>query len=205
MASLEKAGIAARTTVFVTGDHGFYRIHSTFQPNVILREMKVLSTDPQGTITEWRAAAHRGAIKLKDPHDRALAAQIETRFAELADGKYRGLFRLVRRQEIAALGGDPDALFIIEPVEGYAVSAATTGSFLQPAARYGDHGFLPTEPRMHTGLIAAGDGIARGAVLPLARQIDIAPTAARLLGIDMADIDGVAMVGLLARPVITVG
>ena len=33
--------------------------------------------------------------------------------------------------------------------------------------------------------------------LPLVRQIDIAPTIARLLGFEMPDVDGVAMVGLL--------
>jgi hypothetical protein len=50
---------------------------------------------------------------------------------------------------------------------------------------------------MHTGLIAAGAGVLNGLALPLARQIDIAPTAARLLGVEFRNVDGVPLVGLL--------
>jgi hypothetical protein len=50
---------------------------------------------------------------------------------------------------------------------------------------------------MRTGLIAAGAGIRPGVPLPLVRQIDIAPTVARLLGFTMPDADGVALVGVL--------
>ena len=52
---------------------------------------------------------------------------------------------------------------------------------------------------MHTGLIIAGAGVKPGIAIPLARQIDIAPTVARLLGFEMNDIDGTAMVGMLER------
>ena len=44
---------------------------------------------------------------------------------------------------------------------------------------------MPDVPAMHTGLIMAGAGILKGIAMPLARQIDIAPTAARLLGIEL--------------------
>jgi hypothetical protein len=54
---------------------------------------------------------------------------------------------------------------------------------------------------MRTGLVAAGAGIRAGLVIPLARQIDIAPTAARLLGFEMQDTDGVPMVGMLGTTV----
>ena len=40
--SIETAGMAADTAVIVTGDHGFYRVHSAFQPNVVLREAGLL-------------------------------------------------------------------------------------------------------------------------------------------------------------------
>ena len=47
-------------------------------------------------------------------------------------------------------------------------------------------------------LIAAGAGIRAGVPLPLVRQIDIAPTLASLLGLEMPSADGVPLVGLLA-------
>ena len=50
-----------------------------------------------------------------------------------------------------------------------------------------------------TGLILSGAGVRRGVVVPVARQVDIAPTVARLLGLKMEDVDGTAMVGVLER------
>lgn len=197
--SIETAGMAGDTAVIVTGDHGFYRVHSAFQPNVALREAGLLQVDAAGRITSWQAIAHRSAIRLKDPSDAALAARVERLFRELADGRYRGLFRVVDRAEVASRGGDPDALLFLEPGEGYTTAAGTSGAFLVASARHGDHGYMPDAPAMHTGLIMAGAGVAEGIAVPLARQVDIAPTAARLLGVTLPQAEGVAMVGVLRK------
>ena len=191
------AGIADRTAVIVTGDHGFYRVHSAFQPNVVLREAGLIQVDAAGRVTSWTAMAHRSAIRLKDPNDAAVAAKVEHLFRNLAETRYRGLFRVVDRKEIAERGGDPDALLFLEPAEGYTTAAGMTGEFLIASSRHGDHGYVPDGTAMHTGLILSGAGVQKGIVMPLARQIDIAPTAARLLGFEMRGVEGVPMVGVL--------
>ena len=194
----DEAGIRARTTFLVTGDHGFSRVHALIQPNVILRQGGWLTTNASGRVETWQAASHATAIRLRDPNDTALAARIEARFSELADGRYRGIFRVVSRADLDALGAYPEAAFFIEPAEGYYVSdGVANDSVLAGTTRRGAHGFLPTETRMRTGFIAAGAGVRQNVPLPLVRQIDIAPTIARLLGFEMPDVDGVAMVGLL--------
>ena len=197
VASLDKAGIAASTAVIVTGDHGFYRVHSAFQPNVVLRDAGLLQVDAGGRITAWEAVAHRAAIRLKDPKNAATARRVEGLFTSLANGRYKGLFRVIGRDEIAARGGDPDALLFLEPIEGDTTAGGVTGGFLVASARHGDHGYTPDAPAMHTGLILAGAGIQKGHAVPLARQIDIGPTAARLLGIELPKADGVPMVGVI--------
>jgi predicted AlkP superfamily pyrophosphatase or phosphodiesterase len=198
--AIETAGITSETAVIITGDHGFYRVHSAFQPNAVLREAGLLETNASGRIVSWTAVAHRSAIKLKDPNDSAVARRVETLFRDLAEGPYRGLFRIVGREEIARVGADPSALLYIEPIEGYSTAAGTTGGFLVASTRRGDHGYMPDAPEMHTGLIAAGAGIVKGLSIPLARQIDIAPTAARLLGFELTHAEGVPMAGMLAPP-----
>ena len=50
---------------------------------------------------------------------------------------------------------------------------------------------------MHTGLVISGAGVLQGLAMPIARQIDIAPTVARLLGFEMKGAEGVPMVGIL--------
>ena len=193
----ESAGIRADTTFLVTGDHGFYRVHSAFQPNAVLQEAGLLLTTADGRVVRWQAVAHRAVVRLKNPEDSALATRVETLFRNLANGRYKGLFRVVGRDEIARLGGDPDALLIVEPIEGFTTAAGATGGFLIASTRRGDHGFLPTEPLMQTGLVLSGAGVLRGMAVPLTRQIDIAPTAAWLLGFDIPDAEGVPMLGVL--------
>jgi predicted AlkP superfamily pyrophosphatase or phosphodiesterase len=195
--SVDAAGLSAQTAVIISGDHGFYRVHSAFQPNVALREAGLLQTDTNGRVTSWQAMAHRSAIRLKDPNDAALARRVEALFQDLAEGRYRGMFRVVKRDEIAGYGGDPEALLFLEPSEGYTTAAGTSGAFLIASSRHGDHGYMPDSPAMHTGLIAAGAGIQPGIAIPRARQIDIAPTAARLLGFDLPQAEGTAIVGIL--------
>lgn len=195
----EEAGIRTRTAFVVSGDHGFSRVHAIIQPNVVLRDGGWLKTDDRGRIAEWQAASHATAIRLRDPSDHELAARVEQAFRSLASGRYRGIFRVVSRAELDALGAYPEAAFFVEPAEGYYVSDGVAGgAVLAGTTRHGAHGFLPTETRMHTGLIAAGPGIRAGVPLPLVRQIDIAPTLASLLGLEMPSADGVPLVGLLA-------
>jgi predicted AlkP superfamily pyrophosphatase or phosphodiesterase len=194
----DEAGIRERTTVIVTGDHGFSRVHALIQPNVILRAHGFLTTNERGRVETWQAASHATAIRLKDPSDRDLAAKVEQVFRAEAEGRYRGIFRVVSRADLDALGAYPEAAFFIEPAEGYYVSdGVANGEVLVGTTRRGAHGFLPTEVRMRTGLIVAGAGIRAGVPLPLVRQVDIAPTIARLLGFEMPEVDGVPMVGVL--------
>ena len=196
--AVDDAGIRVRTAFIVTGDHGFSRVHALVQPNVILRDGGWLTTDARGRVATWQAAAHATAIRLKDPNDYVLAARIEQAFRAAAEGRYRGIFRVVSRADLDALGAYPEAAFFIEPAEGYYVTdGVVNDAVLIGTTRFGAHGFLPTDARMHTGFIAAGAGVRAGVPLPLLRQIDIAPTIARLLGFEMPDVDGVPIVGVL--------
>ncbi len=195
------AGILDRTAFVITGDHGFYRVHSSFQPNVVLRRAGLLETGDDGSITDWRAVAHRTSIRIRDPYDTKLATQVKALFRGLAEGPYRGLLEVVGREELDRLGADPDAVLFLEPANGYAVSGGFEDDvFLVASSRRGNHGYLPTKPEMHTGLVVSGAGVLQGIGMPIARQIDIAPTVARLLGFEMGEIGGTPMVGILEKP-----
>ena len=199
--AVSAAGLLERTTFVVTGDHGFYRVHSEFQPNVVLRRAGLLSTDEAGTINKWQAVAHRASIRIADAADSALAQRVERLFRELADGQYRGLLEVIGRKQLDQLGADPEALLYLEPAEGFAISQGfVEDSFLVGTQRRGSHGYLPTRPAMHTGLVLSGSGIQQGVAFPIARQVDIAPTIARLLGFEMANTEGTAMAGALEEP-----
>jgi len=200
MKAVDEAGLSARTAFVITGDHGFSRVHALLQPNVVLREAGLQKTDDKGTLLSFQAALHGMAIRVQNP-DPALAAKVTALFEDLARTRYKGLFRVVGREELDALGAYPDALLMIEPAEGYYLSDGyEENAFLIGTTRRGAHGFLPTEPRMFTGLILSGAGVRAGVPLPSVRQIDIAPTVARLLGFTMPAAEGVPLVGVLDTP-----
>jgi hypothetical protein len=52
------------------------------------------------------------------------------------------------------------------------------------------HGYLPTHPRMYTSLLLSGADVKKGALLGHVRNMDIAPTVARLLGLEMPKMSG---------------
>jgi predicted AlkP superfamily pyrophosphatase or phosphodiesterase len=56
-----------------------------------------------------------------------------------------------------------------------------------------NHGYLPTKPGLQTGFLLAGRGVKKGVVLESVRLVDVAPTIAELLGLNMKDTDGHAL------------
>ena len=86
-----------------------------------------------------------------------------------------------------------DAALYLEGELGNMFSGASTGGFLRRAPLLGNHGYLPTKTGLQTGFIAAGRGIRKGIVLDSIRLVDVAPTVAQLLGLEMKGTDGRAL------------
>jgi predicted AlkP superfamily pyrophosphatase or phosphodiesterase len=193
--ALKDAGIAGRSTIIVTGDHGFAPIHGVVSFNSALTRagLRACPWDAES----WRATAHvtgaAAAVFVNPPGDPEAAAAA----AAALEAAAPGLYRLVTREELDRMGAMPNAaVFALEAAPGYGLSGACDRKLVDPA-RGGTHGYLPTRPEMATGFIAAGAGIRAGAVLDRMRLIDIAPTAARLLGLTPPPLDGRALEGIL--------
>ena len=92
--AVHDAGIGERTTVVITGDHGFSNVEGAVRPNVLLRRASLIETDRDGNIVSWRAIAHGGAIVTAQPNDTEAAAA--ARMA-LSDGSEVPL-RIVERK-----------------------------------------------------------------------------------------------------------
>src|SRR5207237_6636258 len=71
--------------------------------------------------------------------------------------------------------------------DGYAFSNTAIGDDAVAATSptlgtMGHHGFLNTNPKMNAVFIASGRGVKKGATVESVRNIDVAPTVAKLLG-----------------------
>jgi len=185
--TLAEAGLADRSVIIVTGDHGFEDAHRRVHPNVLLARAGLRGCPEPGD--GWRATAYiaggSAAILVNPPGDTATAAAAEKALRADAGDAYT----IVSRAALDALGALPNAAFAIVAAPGFAMGSGCRGSLLVSASG-GQHGYLPSHPRMPTGFIAAGIGVRAGLALERVRLVDIAPTAARLLGLAPPDVEG---------------
>lgn len=175
-------------TVFaIVGDHGFEDYRETVAPNVVLAQAGLLSS-----AHDWKAWAHAaGGAAGVFARDRASARQAREALEKAAVNNGRTLYRILDRPELDRLGYDPRAAFALMPEPGLAFDGAHEGELIRAVgAVRGTHGGLPSRPGLATGFILSGPGVRKGLVLDRIRVIDIAPTLARLMGLDMKDVDG---------------
>jgi hypothetical protein len=193
---IERTEAWDHTAIIVTGDHGMTETHTQLRPNVWLTEAGLRPPSIDGS--EWRATfrALGGCAFLMVQEPAVENAAAVRRVLEALSPGLRATFRLVEREELDALGSDPDAPFALAAAPGYVIDQRAEPPDLQPNPGM-SHGHHPEMADMNTGLVAAGAGIRAGAAAPLMRLQDIAPLVAALLNVELEAADGMLHVGLL--------
>lgn len=199
LAAIAGGGLADRTTVVVTGDHGFLNMHTQLAINLPLAEAGLIQRGGDDR-PDWRAiiAPNRGlgSLYVKDRQDATIVARARQALERCA-AEYPRRFRILERPELDSFGADADAVLGVEPYPGYVLDARLAPPFQMAHNRAAGHGYRPDTPGMETGLVIAGAGARPGVVLPLASTIDVAPTIAQLLGVTLSKAEGKAIVGAL--------
>jgi predicted AlkP superfamily pyrophosphatase or phosphodiesterase len=203
LATLDALGRLETTTLLVFGDHGFAEVHHVHHLNHVLREEGLLAVDAHGQVTRrlaWAAgnggAAHVYAL---DGAPRGTVARLRERFAAIPGVEVLGPERFPdlglpapgpgSHQGDLVLAADDGVFFTGHPTEEAAARA--------PVYR-GAHGHLPHLPRLGAGFLMAGPGVRNGVVLEEAVMLAIAPTAARLLGLELPAAEAPPLVEALA-------
>jgi predicted AlkP superfamily pyrophosphatase or phosphodiesterase len=203
--TLAGLGRLESTTILVFGDHGFAEVHHVHHLNALLRAEGLLEVDARGRVTRrlaWAAgnggAAHVYAL---DGAPRGTVARLRERFAAIPGVEVIGPERFAdlglpapgpgSHQGDLVLAADDGVFFTGHPTEEAAARA--------PVYR-GAHGHLPDLPRLGAGFVMAGPGVREGAVVEVASMLAVAPTAARLLGIDLPAAEASPLVEGLAAP-----
>jgi predicted AlkP superfamily pyrophosphatase or phosphodiesterase len=152
-------------------------------------------------VTSWRAfpivTGGSCAIMLRDPKDtdalrRALAAfknytgEGNQNFLE----KGKGILRIVDARQIARLGGNTEAAFMLEAEEDYAFGNNLGGDAVTQNKPLGQHGYLPSPADYRASFIASGAGVERRGALGEVRMTDIGPTIAHTLGLTLRHATG---------------
>jgi predicted AlkP superfamily pyrophosphatase or phosphodiesterase len=188
----EKFRMAEETTFILVSDSGSSKVEKEFNPNVLLAKKGWLASDSKGQVTSWRAVAQSfggsAAVFVKDPKDEKFIQEVETFFTQQAEKPDSPIWRIITRREATKLGADPRAALYLDAAPLYAITVRTTGSSITNLSKGADRaagGYAPSRVEMRALFVIAGKGIKSGTQTPYARLIDIAPTVARLLGLEM--------------------
>lgn len=194
---LERTEAWEHTAIIVTGDHGMTEVHTQLRPNVWLAAAGLRPASLDGG-EPWRATFHAlggcAFLRVASPAARNAAAA-----RKVLDGLPPGtreMFRIVERDELDALGSDPDAPFALAAAPGFVLDQRCEEPDRAPNPGM-SHGHHPEMADMDTGLVAAGAGIRAGASAPLLQLTSLAPLVAGLLDLELDAPDGELYTGLL--------
>src|SRR4051794_136887 len=199
--TLEKAILDSdpNGAIAVVSDHGFATIHHQLNPAVELVKAGLLTPNakPQGSrtagIAEWKAsvwsAGGSAAILLKDDHDAESRTKVQSLVERLASDPQNGIERVLNRQQIKELGGDPKAEFVIDMKPGFSVGTSLDGPLVRAIPAGGTHGYAPTHGEMQASFFITGPSIQKGTDLGEIDMRSVAPTLAGFLGIKLPSAD----------------
>jgi predicted AlkP superfamily pyrophosphatase or phosphodiesterase len=209
--AVKDAGIEARTTILVVADHGFETALKLMNPNVLFRKAGLLETapTPAGLARARAQIISEGGIAMvyltnPETYD-ADATQVRTLMKE-----QEGIAEILGPDSFPGLGlPDPKknvqmADLILAAKPGYAFANNAQGDdyiteVTLAAGNQGHHGYLSTNPKMNAVFVAWGRAIKPGAKLGLVQNIDIAPTIAHLLEVELPNTQGKPLTQILAR------
>jgi predicted AlkP superfamily pyrophosphatase or phosphodiesterase len=187
--AVRQAGMTDRTTFLVVSDHGFRSYTNQIRTAVALQRAgldKAAYVLPEGGC---------GFLYLSATN----SPEISEKVIDLLKG-VEGVADVILPDRFAESGlpqpkADPqmfDVLLAAKP--GYSFSGATGGAVTAAVPQQaGSHGYLASDPDLNAIFIASGYGITPGQKLGRARTIDIAPTIAKLLGINLSKAKGRAL------------
>ena len=204
--AFEEAGLAPRTTVFVVSDHGFKRVLRVIRPNAALLKAGLLDA-VEGKVARARAyVVPEGGTALVYVTVPDASGEILAKTREALTG-IEGIDRVIEPQDYASYGLPQPAdnpqmgALLLTAKEGYSFNSAVAEPVVIDASEgaLGAHGYIATDPDIRALFIASGRGIARGARLDTFDNVDLAPTAARLLGIQLPDVQGKVLDAVLSE------
>ena len=191
--ALDKAGLLRNSTLFVASDHGFEKPSYLANPNVVLRKSGLLRPAPHRRAQSVSEGGTAFVYMTNPATAREDRAKVITLLREV-----QGIDRIIEPRQYAELRlPDPtrntqigDLLLVAK--EGYTFSDEVfDDDIITPIPiSLGSHGYLATNPRMNGILIVWGQGIKAGTKLAAVDNVDVAPTIAALLGIELPNVEG---------------
>ncbi|PKM50483.1 MAG: alkaline phosphatase family protein [Firmicutes bacterium HGW-Firmicutes-7] len=196
----KEAGIYDNTTFILLGDHGGADFNAVVYLNTYLEKEGLITTDENKSIITWCAYANScgGSVQIhiNKQCDEATKMKIADSISKLTVMPNTFVEKLYTKEDALekhSLSGDFD--FIIEPRDGFVFRNDITDWMIKDSASIdncfkSDHGQDPNHRDLKTLLLAKGNKIKKGVCVDSACIIDEGPTFAKILGLEMENVDG---------------
>lgn len=195
--AVRAAGELDDTTFLIVSDHGQRSVHHRLNANVLLARAGLqdkAAPNPAYAINEGGFALvfQQGATRASRKALQAIfAGQAGVRAALTPDEAAKQGWPVPAQTDQA-----PDLLLYAD--SGYEFSDKYKDDFETPTREIGAHGYPNNDPLMQAIFIAAGHGIRPVGEIPAFPNLDVAPTIARLLHINLGDVQGKPLTAILA-------
>jgi predicted AlkP superfamily pyrophosphatase or phosphodiesterase len=197
METVKAAGLADRTTFFITADHGFSDFTKNINLTVLLREKGLVTTAGNNVVdakVTFLSEGGAGMLYIRNAADRARI------IAELVPAlkAVEGIDAVVPSSDYASIGHvtpevdarEPDILVSAATGYAFADNPASKDLITTSGATKGTHGNSPNNRLLDATFVAYGAGIKPGTKLGRIRSVDVAPTMAAVLGLKMENVEG---------------
>lgn len=193
--AVEEAGIMDETVFIVLGDHGQFDVKFKVHLNNVLKEHGLIEETASGY--EWHAyfqsTGGSAYLHIKDGDKETEAHALAIVNDIVTNPKY-GVKQLYKREELDELHVDPSIRYMLEAKKGYSFEDDITDEdVVDLTARgetYATHGYSTEQDNYRCNFIIAGKNIKLNAQLGEIEMVDVAPTIARILGVELNDVDG---------------
>ena len=197
MDTVKAAGLADRTTFFVTADHGFTDFTKNININVLLRSKGLLTTAGNNIVdgkVRFLAEGGAGMLYITDAGERQ---RIMAELVPALKG-VEGVETVIPSSEFASVGhvtpdqdpNEPDILIAAANGYSFAENPASKELITTAGGTKGTHGTHFKNPLLDATFVAWGAAIKPGVKLPRIRSVDVAPTMAAVLGVKMENVEG---------------
>lgn len=195
MEAVEEAGIMEDTTFLVVGDHGQINVRYKVKLNQLLKE-KGLIYEENGDM-KWRAyvqnAGGAAYLHLKENDNEAERLALAILKKAIIDDCY-GIERLYTRKELDNYHVASSVPYMLEAKTGYCFEDSLEGPVVtdleEQSVKHATHGYSPDKPGYKCIFVVSGASIKNEFQLGEIQMVDIAPTMAKILGIDFNHCDG---------------
>jgi predicted AlkP superfamily pyrophosphatase or phosphodiesterase len=196
LAASRESGSYSETSFIVFGDHAYMDVHTRIRINAAFREAGLLAFNTKGKLVSWKAWANccegSAQVALYDRRDRATHREVAEVFAGLQKGAQRVVETVYTREQIESMKVGEQIDYILEARDGCYFVPDTEGPVISPGEEKfrAVHGYHPDRPGYSSLFLAAGAGVRRGVELDPIRIVDVGPTLATLLGLEMPEAEG---------------